>query len=381
MRNLGLYIHIPFCVKKCNYCDFYSLGCVANGGIERYIDALCKHLSKEGENYGERAVDTVFLGGGTPSILSVDLIKKVFFTVRKSFNIDPDCEISIEVNPGTVTAEKARAYKEIGINRVSIGLQSVNNEELRILGRIHIVEEFAESYRVLRSAGIENINIDIMYALPNQKTEDFIKTLDTVAEFEPEHISAYCLKIEENTNFYKIKDTLVLPDEDEQYKMYEALCNKLEKKGYEQYEISNFAKKGRRCVHNLKYWLSEDYVGFGPSAHSCVDGVRYSYNESIDEYVKAIDGGEYPVKLPNAEYDLTAEEKMDEYVMLRLRLSDGVSVSEFEKRFGVSFTNRYKKLEAYEKSGHVVKKYGNFAFTPKGFFVSNYILSDILENI
>ncbi len=381
MRNLGLYIHIPFCVKKCNYCDFYSLGCVANGGIERYIDALCKHLSKEGENYGERAVDTVFLGGGTPSILSVDLIKKVFFTVRKSFNVDPDCEISIEVNPGTVTMEKARAYKEIGINRVSIGLQSVNNEELRILGRIHTVEEFAESYRVLRSEGIENINIDIMYALPNQKTEDFIKTLDTVAEFEPEHISAYCLKIEENTNFYKIKDTLVLPDEDEQYKMYEALCNKLAKKGYEQYEISNFAKKGRRCVHNLKYWLSEDYVGFGPSAHSCVDGVRYSYNGSIDEYVKAIDGGEYPVKLLEAEYDLTAEEKMDEYVMLRLRLSDGVSPDEFEKRFGVSFTNRYKKLKAYEKSGHVVKKYGNFAFTPKGFFVSNYILSDILENI
>lgn len=381
MKNLGLYIHIPFCVKKCNYCDFYSLGCVANGGIERYIDALCKHLAKEGENYRERAVDSVFLGGGTPSILSAELLKRLFSVIRKSFKLTKDCEISLEANPGTVTEEKANAYAEVGINRISIGLQSVNNKELYALGRIHTLEEFEESYRILRNAGIENINIDIMYALPNQKTEDFIKTLDTVAGFEPEHISAYCLKIEENTYFYKIKDTLVLPDEDEQYKMYEALCNKLAAKGYEQYEISNFAKKGRRCIHNLKYWLSHEYIGFGPSAHSFVDGERYSYSESVDRYIEAIEGECVPEKLLEAEYDLTLEEKMDEYVMLRLRLSDGVSPKEFEERFGVSFESRYKKLEMYEKNGYIVKKCGNFAFTPKGFFVSNYILSDILENI
>ena len=381
MRNLGLYIHIPFCVKKCNYCDFYSLGCVANGGIERYTDALCKHLKKEGELYKDREVDTVFLGGGTPSILSVELIKNVFSAINEGFRLTPSCEISLEANPGTVTEEKAKAYKQIGINRVSIGLQSVNDRELNVLGRIHTLDGFEESYRILREAGIENINIDIMYALPDQKTDDFIKTLDTVADFEPEHISAYCLKIEENTNFYKIRDTLILPNEEEQYKMYEALCNKLAAKGYEQYEISNFAKKGGRCVHNLKYWTSQDYLGFGPSAHSCIDGVRYSYSESIDEYVNAICEGNNPVKLHETEYELTEEEKMDEYVMLRLRLSDGVSPEEFENRFGISFEKRYKKLNMYEKSGHVVKKHGNFAFTPKGFFVSNYILSDILENI
>jgi len=381
MRSLGLYIHIPFCVKKCNYCDFYSLGCTAAKGIERYIDALCKHLKKEGKRYKDRKIDSVFLGGGTPSILSVDLTKKLFSYIYDSFNITPDCEISMEANPGTVTVEKARAYREIGVNRISIGLQSVNKRELEALGRIHTFEEFKECYSTVRNAGIDNVNVDIMYALPDQKTENFIKTLDTVVEFAPEHISAYCLKIEENTPFYKVRDTLVLPNEDEQYAMYMALCKYLQDKGYEQYEISNFAKKGRRCVHNLKYWLSRDYIGFGPSAHSFVDGIRYSYSESTDEYVKAIEGGEYPVKLIEEEYTLTAEEKMDEYVMLRLRLCDGVNVKEFEERFGTSFESRYKGIKKYENSGHVYENNGTYAFTPKGFFVSNYILSDILENI
>ena len=381
MRNLGLYLHIPFCVKKCNYCDFYSLGCSANGGIERYIDALCKHVRYEGEKYRDREVDTVFLGGGTPSILSPHLVKELFLTVRESFNLTSDCEISLEANPGTVTEEKARTYKEIGVNRVSIGLQSVNDTELERLGRIHTLEEFKHSYSILKSAGIENINIDIMYALPGQKAKDFIETLDTVVDFQPQHISAYCLKIEEGTPFYKIRDTLDLPDEDEQYKMYMALCERLDMAGYEQYEISNFAKKGGRCVHNLKYWLSHDYVGFGPSAHSCIDGARYSYSESIEEYIKAIEAGNQPCKLAEEQYTPTKEEKMDEYVMLRLRLADGVDVKEFNLRFGADFESRYKKLKMYEKNGYICQKNGAYAFTPKGFFVSNYILSEILEDI
>ncbi|MBQ8344513.1 MAG: radical SAM family heme chaperone HemW [Clostridia bacterium] len=379
--NTGLYIHIPFCVKKCNYCDFYSLGCPSKGNMERYISALCTHIKREAPLYKSRVFDTVFLGGGTPSVLPPELTKTLLTCLKSSLNISPNAEISVEVNPGTVTEEIARVYKENGVNRVSIGLQSVNDSELKMLGRIHTLSEFKESYRILRDMGIDNINIDIMYALPDQKTEDFIKTLDQVVEFKPEHISAYCLKIEENTPFYKMRDSLILPNEDEQYKMYLTLCEALEKSGYEQYEISNFSKKGHRCVHNLKYWLSKEYVAFGPSAHSYIDGVRYSYKDSINEYIEAVEGGSLPIKELESTSELTREEKMDEYVMLCMRLSDGVSIEEFEARFGESFKNRYKKLEMYVKNGYVTEKNGTFAFTPKGFFVSNYILSDILENI
>lgn len=379
--NTGLYIHIPFCVKKCNYCDFYSLGCPSKGNMERYINALCTHIKREAPLYKSRVFDTVFLGGGTPSVLPPELTKTLLTCLKSSLNISPNAEISVEVNPGTVTEEIARVYKENGVNRVSIGLQSVNDRELKMLGRIHTLSEFKESYRILRDMGIDNINIDIMYALPDQKTEDFIKTLDQVVEFKPEHISAYCLKIEENTPFYKMRDSLILPNEDEQYKMYLTMCEALEKSGYEQYEISNFSKKGHRCVHNLKYWLSKEYVAFGPSAHSYIDGVRYSYKDSINEYIEAVEGGSLPIKELESASELTREEKMDEYVMLCMRLSDGVSIEEFEKRFGESFKNRYKKLEMYVKNGYVTEKNGTFAFTPKGFFVSNYILSDILENI
>lgn len=379
--NTGLYIHIPFCVKKCNYCDFYSLGCNTPRNIERYVKALCTHITREAELYKDRVFDTVFIGGGTPSVLTPELTKSLLTCLKTHLNIASDAEFSVEVNPGTVTKELAKVYKENGINRVSIGLQSVNDNELKMLGRIHTLDEFKTSYGILREAGIDNINIDIMYALPDQKSEDFIKTLDQVAEFNPEHISAYCLKIEENTHFYKIKDTLLLPNEDEQYNMYLNMCERLHQLGYEQYEISNFSKKGFRCVHNLKYWLSKEYVAFGPSAHSYVDGVRYSYRGDINEYMECIENGALPRKELEAKYELTPEEKMDEYVMLRLRLSDGVDTKEFESRFDISFNERYKKLEMYVKNGYVTEKNGNYAFTPKGFFVSNYILSDILENI
>ena len=381
MKNLGLYIHIPFCVKKCNYCDFYSLGCPSQENTEEYVRALCTHIGCEGKKHRDKIVDTVFIGGGTPSVLSENSIKSLTTCLKNSFNIADDAEFSIEVNPGTVTKEKAILYRSLGINRVSMGLQSVNDNELKMLGRIHTFDEFKSSYKALRDGGIENINIDIMYALPNQKMEDLIKTVDSVCEFEPSHISAYCLKIEENTHFYKIRDTLSLPDEDEQYNMYLTLCNRLEKMGYKQYEISNFAKKGSRCVHNLKYWLSCEYVAFGPSAHSFVDGVRYSYKKDIREYVGDIQNGQEPTKILEAEYTPTEEEKIDEYVMLSMRLADGVNEGEFFSRFGISFIDRYPKLKKYEKDGYIIHQNGKYAFTKKGFFVSNFILSDILENI
>lgn len=348
--------------------------------MERYVNALCTHITREAELYKGRVFDTVFIGGGTPSVLSVDSTKALLTCLKSYLNIAPDAEISVEVNPGTVTRELAKAYKENGINRVSIGLQSVNNNELKILGRIHTLDEFKVSYSILRDAGIDNINIDIMYALPDQKSEDFMKTLDQVAEFNPEHISAYCLKIEENTHFFKIKDSLVLPNEDEQYKMYLDMCKNLSELGYEQYEISNFSKKGFRCVHNLKYWLSKEYVGFGPAAHSFFDGVRYFYDSDLAAYTNAIRNGVLPEKNTEEMPAMTDDEKMDEFVMLCLRLCDGVSKSEFKSRFGIDFESVYD-VQKYIESGHMATDGERIYFTSKGFFASNFILSNMLKTI
>lgn len=377
----GLYIHIPFCVRKCNYCDFYSLGCATEKNMREYTDALITHIRREAPSLKDRVFDTVFIGGGTPSLLDNECIVLLFDCIRAELNISSDAEISIEANPGTVTEDMARLYHVLGINRVSIGLQSVNDRELKILGRIHDLDKFKSSYEILRKAGIENINIDIMYSLPDQTLPDFIKTLDTVCDFSPDHISAYCLKIEENTHFYKIRDQLVLPSEDEQYEMYMTLCAYLERYGYSQYEISNFARMDHLCRHNLKYWLNEDYVGFGPSAHSLIDGVRYWYSDNIGEYIDSINNGGTPEKMLEYEHSPDENEKIDEYVMLRMRLSRGVDADEFLSRFGIEFESRYKRIDKYIKSGHIVKRGNSFSFTEKGFFVSNYILSDILEFI
>ena len=278
MKPLSLYIHIPFCKQKCNYCDFYSKPCT---DIEGYINALCAHIEKESQLYKEYEITTIFIGGGTPSLLDEFCIQKLCKTIKNSLNLAHSVEFSIEANPCTVTKEKLTAYIENGINRISIGLQSANGNELKTLGRIHTLAEFENAFSLARQVGFKNINVDIMYALPSQTTNDLLKTIDYVSNFAPEHISAYCLKIEEGTAFYKQRGSLNLPSEDEEYKMYLTLCSELEKRGYNQYEISNFAKSGKECKHNLVYWLSKEYVGFGPSAHSFINGTRYFYEKDI----------------------------------------------------------------------------------------------------
>ena len=378
MQRLGLYIHIPFCKQKCNYCDFYSLGC-QESKIPDYIDALCKHIQKEAHLYKGYEFDTIFLGGGTPSLIEPSDFEKLVSTIKNSLKITQDAEFSLEANPGTLTREKLNSYAKNGVNRISIGLQSTNNEELKILGRIHDFDKFKESYALAKECGMQNINVDIMYGLPNQNLDDFKKTVEDVCEFNPEHISAYCLKIEENTPFYKIRDSLILPNDYEEYEMYTYLCYELSKHGYEQYEISNFSKKGARCVHNLKYWLSQEYIGFGPSAHSYFNGKRYFYKDDIESYIKSL---ECVDKCPQRHCDndtALKENSLDEYVMLKMRLKDGINEIEFKNRFGLSFTEEYPSILNYIKDGYIEHKDGSYSFTPKGFFVSNYILSQILK--
>ena len=384
MKKLGLYIHIPFCKKKCDYCDFYSVCDLSSNKVDMYIDALCNHMKKEGHVYENCVFDTIFVGGGTPSILTPLQIEELFTCIDKEFKVSKNAEITIEANPSSINREGLLAMRRVGINRLSIGLQSTNDRELSCLGRLHNQDTFMHAYSLAKECGFENISVDIMYGLPNQKIDDLIKTLDQVCEISPKHISAYCLKIEENTPFGKCKDTLNLPNDDEEYEMYMTLCSYLNKRGYGQYEISNFAKNGYRSRHNIKYWQSEEYVGFGPSAHSYFNGIRYSYSRSLNDYLLACRNGT-PIKLledeNTDEFDHVSAkiDKMDEFVMLKLRLSDGISEQEFYEKFALSFANEYPKVSEFIASGHMKCEKGRYSFTPKGFFVSNYIYTEILH--
>lgn len=379
MKKLGLYIHIPFCARKCNYCDFYSLP-HSQEREEEYITALCNHIRCESNLYKNCEFDTVYLGGGTPSVLSVDSITRLVQAVKECLNLTQGGEFTVEVNPCSVTKEKLVAYKALGINRLSMGVQSANDTELTCLGRLHTKERAQNAFLLARECGFDNISLDLMFGLPDQGVEDFRKSIDFVLSLSPEHISAYGLKIEKNTPFGRAQSSLSLPTEDEECAMYDLLCDALLEKGYEQYEISNFSKIGYRARHNVKYWLAQEYVGFGPSAHSYFDGVRYYYESDVDMYISGAwkkikeDGSE-----PSDPEKNEMLEKMDEYVMLRLRLCDGVDEGEFEAVFQSAFISEYPKIANYVKSGHVTRQNGKFAFTKAGFFVSNYILSDILH--
>ena len=373
MKTLGIYIHIPFCVQKCKYCDFCSFPRSDAETVERYVSALCRDIKMKGECCGEYLVDTVYFGGGTPTLLKTEQFEKVMLSVRNSFSLTEDCEITTECNPATADREYFSAIRKIGINRLSIGLQSADETELRALGRIHGYGDFVNTYKDARSAGFDNISVDLMYGIPHQTLGSFRKTLSEIVSLSPEHISAYGLKIEEGTPFGRMADTLALPDEDTEYEMYTACTDHLSKFGYSKYEISNFARQGYESRHNLKYWNAEEYLGFGVSAHSYFGDERFANSRDINGYIN----GENIVCDKRL---ISSCEKVTEYVMLRMRLRDGVSHSEFRKRFGVDFSETYHdRLEKYILGGYVENKEGKTYFTDKGFFISNYILSDILD--
>ena len=380
MKGLGIYIHIPFCVSKCKYCDFYSLSGVDEQGKDRYVQALCCHMSEyklQAKNY---VVTSVYFGGGTPSLLTEKQLKTIMKSVKKNFRMSSRCEISMEVNPGTVDQEKLKAIKKLGVNRLSIGAQSFNDVELITCGRIHTHGDIYDCVNAARNAKFDNISLDLIYGLPGQTKESLFDNLKNAFELKVDHISLYGLKIEDGTPFWYDRHNLSLPDEDTESEMYFECVEKLRHAGFRQYEISNFAKRHKACKHNLRYWNCDEYLGFGPAAHSYFGGKRFSfkrdvrlYTDSFDEKVKVNE------TLVDEYVDIPPQARIAEYVMLRFRLFEGVNLAKFQKRFGRSFEELYyDKMRPYINSGHIVKTKTGYAFSLSGMYVSNYILSRIV---
>ena len=371
--NLGLYIHIPFCRSKCLYCDFCSFPHPDAERVEAYVTALCRDLSSRTGDAAAYTVDSVYLGGGTPTILPARLLVKILETVFSHYRVAKDAEITAECNPATGERDTFDQMRRVGFNRLSIGLQSAHDTELRALGRLHSFSDFEKTFLQARDAGFDNLSADVMSGIPHQTPASYLQTLERLCALSPEHISAYGLTVEDGTPFGRMGSRLILPDEDAARQMYLEGISYLAQKGYEQYEISNFAKKGYESRHNLKYWNCEPYLGFGPAAYSDFGGVRFGNSRDLDAYVEGksicIDS-ETP----------SPRDRMNEYVMLRMRLAAGVNENDFEERFGTPFENTFgKKLRAYESGGFVRQTKDGWAFTPAGMYVSNAILSEILE--
>ncbi len=379
-QPLGIYIHIPFCKSKCGYCDFCSHPPESEREIERYLNALMLNMQDFSAAAQGCSVDTVYIGGGTPTLLAPKQLHALLDCVRDAFDVEKDAEITAEANPGTVDRRALRALRKSGVNRISFGLQSANDAELRALGRIHTRADFEKSYADARQAGFENINIDLMYGIPYQTRESFAKTLDFVRALSPEHLSVYGLKIEEGTPFYARRDSLPLPDEETEYKLYLDAHRTLSDAGFEHYEVSNFARRGFRSRHNLRYWLDENYLGFGVAAHSYFNNQRYAYVSDMDAYIREMESPRDMAGILSECTDIDVFTKETEYVMLRLRLFEGLSLDAYKATFGRDFLAKYgKKLERYIAGGFMRAKVGRIAFTVKGMYVSNYILSDLLE--
>lgn len=372
MKHCGIYIHIPFCRRKCQYCDFTSFSDFSRE--EDYFTALHREIDLYESALSECAIDSIFFGGGTPSAVSPVQILKLMNRLRK-YPISGDAEITLETNPATLTDENLSIYREAGINRLSIGLQSADDRELKELGRLHSAQDFRNNYAAARRAGFSNINVDIMFGIPFQTAESFQRTLEMVCDLKPEHISAYSLILEEGTPFWERTD-LELPDEETERWMYEHLQSFLRERGYFQYEISNFAQKGFACRHNLKYWRMEAFLGFGLAAHSFFGGRRYANTADYGDYIRMLSLGETPVIQSERE---NAEELFQDAVITGLRLNEGIDTVRLKECFGIDFEKRYSgTLERYLKSGHLARTQKGYALTRKGFEISNYILSDLL---
>ena len=369
---MEIYIHIPFCIRKCDYCDFLS---GPSGPEEQadYVQALLREIQAVEEGEG-RSVSSIFIGGGTPSVLDERLLGDILREIRNRFKMEEDAEITIEVNPGTANIGKLQAYREMGINRLSIGLQSPEDRELKILGRIHNYGQFLETYQEARTVGFDNINIDLMSAIPDQTYEGWVKNLRTVAELEPEHVSAYSLIVEEGTPFAARK--LNLPDEDTEYNMYEATAQILKEYGFEQYEISNYARKGRECRHNVGYWTRQDYLGFGRGASSLYGKERFANTADMKKYLES---SKNPEKIREKEPSLTREDEMAEFMFLGLRMTKGISKADFQRCFGCTIESVYGEvLEKYESMELLLEKDGRIFLSREGIHVSNSIMAEFL---
>ena len=374
MQEISLYVHIPFCKQKCLYCDFPSYAGKENLEDD-YIDALIKEINRKCKN---KVIRSLFIGGGTPSYLKDSNIEKLLKTMKKLNYIDKFAEKTMECNPGTLTKEKLQIMKENGINRISMGLQTTNNELLKKIGRIHTIEEFKENYKRAREEGFKNINIDIMFGLPNQSFYDYKETLEDIVKLDPEHISCYSLIIEEGTPFYNMseKGLLKLPSEEEERDMYSVTKNILEKNGYHQYEISNYSKKNKECINNKIYWECKEYLGVGVSASSYINEERIKNIDDIKTYIKKINNNE---EVYESIINNTEKEDMEEFMFLGLRMIKGISKEEFKKRFNKNIEDVYGKVIMDNINKGLLKDVNSRIFlTDKGIELSNWVMSEFI---
>ena len=372
---LGIYVHIPFCRSKCQYCDFYSITTKDQRVMDGYLDAVCAHIKEAGALAPGYLVDTVYFGGGTPTFFGADSLATILTAVRRSFDVSNDAEITFEANPDSVTPKLLRKLRSEGFNRVSLGIQCDDNGILDKIGRPHSYEQAVNAVKLIRRAGFRNLSLDLMYGLPNQTLESWEATLQNVLKLEPEHISCYGLKVEEGTPMHRYQEFMNLPDDDAQADMYLRAVEILRNKGFKQYEVSNFCRRNQESKHNLKYWTGGAYLGFGPDASSDFAGKRFSMIRDLRAYVDGIlNGGQVIADLQ----EVPQRERAGEYIMMRLRTSLGIQAEEYEKRYLLPFAPLEQALEKCRQRGHAVKQDdGSWRLTPEGFLLSNSIISDL----
>lgn len=376
LKPLGLYIHIPFCKQKCCYCDFYSLS-GREDRMDAYTDALCAHLSETAPFASGHLVDTVYFGGGTPSYLGEKRLVRILKLIRKKYHVAKDAEITLEANPDSAGDWKMlRSLRRAGFNRLSLGMQSADDQELRAIGRIHTMEQVRAAVEAARKAKFENLSLDLIYGLPDQTMERWQETLSAAAALEPEHLSCYGLKVEEGTPLYARRAETNLPGDEAQADMYLYTVDFLSRLGYAQYEISNFAKPGFASRHNLKYWTLGEYAGFGPGAHSDFGGVRYAYERDLNAYIQGVSS--HAPMLSESER-IPPRDRDTEWVMLGLRTVQGLGPKEFESRFRRRFQCFLPFLEQCRAAGYAVEEAGRWHLTPRGFLVSNQVIGRMLD--
>ena len=376
VKPLGLYIHIPFCKSKCVYCDFYSLP-HREDRMDAYTDALCSHLVETAPFAAGHAVDTIYFGGGTPSYLGEKRLVKLLKVILKKYQVTKDAEITLEANPDSAGDWKAlKALRKAGFNRISLGMQSACDEELREIGRVHTMDQVRAAVEAARKAKFDNLSLDLIYGLPHQTMERWSENLAAAADLAPDHISCYGLKVEEGTPLFARRDEAGLPDDEAQADMYLYTVDFLARHGFKQYEISNFARTGRESRHNLKYWTLGEYAGFGPGAHSDFGGVRYAYERDLEGYIRGVKDHTPMLseneRIPDLDRDT-------EWVMLGLRTVRGLDPKEFERRFRRRFDCFLPFLAQCEKAGYAVQEESRWHLTPRGFLVSNQVIRGMLD--
>lgn len=376
--TMGIYVHVPFCARKCNYCDFYSLAPGSDWDRRGYQEAVTSWLGCCADHYAEdRVVDTVYFGGGTPSCYDAEKLMEIVQYIRTWFTLSHDCEITVECNPDSATERWLQTMKKAGANRLSMGVQSANDEELRLAGRLHDFATAIAAFRRAREVGFDNISLDLIYGLPGQTMQSWQHSVEELIALAPEHLSCYGLKVEPGTPFWQQREMLDLPDDDVQADMYLWMVERLEQAGYGQYEVSNFAKPGRHSRHNMRYWLGQEYLGVGPGAHSYVDDERYAFTANLEDFFLGVYGPWQNFTCESRRID--DEERTREYVMLRMRTVLGICRKEFESRFGRSFDGLEKQLIIQGKYGWAAIEDDRWHFTPEGFLLSNALIGQLLE--